>query len=73
MHTVGLAVQSVFSTLSKFIFMQTVPVPASPKEYVCTLGDDILVLQNKNGIIGLSSRSNILGISIFFLILTIKY
>lgn len=73
MHTVGLAVQSVFFTMSKFIFMQTVPVPASQKEYVCTLGDDKLVLYNKNGITGLSSRGNTLLISEVVLILRIKH
>lgn len=54
MRTIGLAAQSVFFT--KFIFMQTVPLPASQKEYVCPLGHDVFILNSKNGMIGLSSK-----------------
>jgi len=41
--------------MRKFIFVQIISLPASQKEYVCTLEDDTLILHNKKGIVGLSS------------------
>lgn len=41
-QTFGLAFQSVFFAMSKFIFMQEIPEPASQKKYVCPYEDNTL-------------------------------